>query len=128
MLTAAAVGVGGYAAYRGGEKAVHVGKRRVEDGKRERRRNEERRGYNMKARDRSTRLNDIQERMKAAKSGATSENTRASEVVATDNELQKERLAGLKGRYSEARGNSTTSKPKQGLFGRFGKKKTAEKK
>ena len=68
----ALIGGAGYAAWRGGEKAAHVGSRKMEDMKRERRRNEEQRDYNQKAKQRNNRLNEIQERITAAKNGSVS--------------------------------------------------------
>ena len=141
LLTAGLAGAAGYGAYRGGEKAVHVGKRTVEDAKRNNRRREEQRELTIKARDRSTRLNEIQQRIQSAKSGSiasieanttTSTSTTAPPTTTTtattnshDDRLQKERLQGLKERYSEARGK-THSKNKGFLLGSVfaGKKKS----
>jgi hypothetical protein len=149
LLTAGLAGAAGYGAYRGGEKAVHVGKRKVEDVKRNNRRREEQRELTIKARDRSTRLNDIQQRIQNARSGSTAtsasvveantnNNNTATTTTSTtttttttantnshDDRLQKERLQGLKERYSEARGK--TNNQKKGFLrgGVFAKKKSS---
>ena len=130
LLAATAVGVGGYAAYRGGEAAVNAGGRKIQDMKRESRRREEKRGLNDKVRERSSRLQEIQDRRTAAKNGSvttigTGSSSTTSLPAAAVEMLEKDRLASIKQRYQEARGGTSTStstKKKSILGGLFQKK------
>jgi hypothetical protein len=119
MLTAAAIGAGGYAAWRGGEAAVHAGGRKLEDIKRERRRNEHQRGLKAKARERSTRLSELQDRIQNAKQTSGEAVQTSTTTDATDERLQQERLNSIKDRYGEAR--QSQKKKKGGFFGRLTK-------
>jgi hypothetical protein len=113
LLAATAVGVGGYAAYRGGEAAVSVGGRKIQDMKREGRRREDRSSLHEKARERSSRLSDIQDRIVAAKSGSvttSSTSTSTSLPVEAVEKLEKDRFSSIKERYQEARGGKNTTK------------------
>ncbi|CAB9496643.1 expressed unknown protein [Seminavis robusta] len=132
LLAATAVGVGGYAAYRGGEAAVNATGRAIEDSKREGRRREEQRGMNAKSRQRSSRLNDIQNKIVAAKSGSVTADTTSSSKTASSTStstglsqesqqnLQNDRFSSIKERYAAER-NKT--KEKKGVFGKLFKKK-----
>jgi hypothetical protein len=124
LLAATAVGVGGYAAYRGGEAAVNAGGRKITDIKREGRRREERRGLHEKAKERSSRLNDIQDRIAAAKSGSvTTTASSATSLIPAEavEKLEKDRFGSIKERYQEARGGKSTAK--KGILGGLFQKK-----